>query len=826
MKERFLPGYMVTILMCLLSVTHFGQMHKPSSTQKIRLTDGYCMAGFEENSGQIINDSGRLVPEVFFRVLSNGLVCYITRNGVTLVQGFTDPKQREACFRTDLVLLSDTICKDQIIKEQPLNGEHHYFLPHCPDGILHVRSYQKLTVRNIFPGIDWVFMTREKGEIEHEFIVHPGADVSAIRFQVRWADVALDENHQNLRLSTPAGMMEDGPLKVWQEDDTHRSQMIRVDYQIDDQNVICFSAGKEYDPECRMVIDPSLKLIWSTFYGGRSADYLMSHVTDHEGNLFLTGFSSSVNFPVQAISGNAYFQDTLTGNEDMVILKFDPDGMLLWATFYGGEGTDQGISLDITQDGDVIVAGNTSSTQLPVLFAGAHSFFQATNAGASDLAILKFSGSGIRKWATYFGGNGQDEIACLKINSGDQIFLTGTTISTNIPVKDPGGGVYFQPKPAGERDLFIAGFSDSCSLFWSTCYGGSYEENSRGLAIDSDDHLLVTGYTCSGNFPVQQGGADSYNQLSIAGEQDAFILRFDQSGYRLWAVFYGGIWSDQGTCITIDGSDNLFVAGETTSPDFPLKAYGADTYLQNYLAGYHDIFILKFNKVGVRYWATYYGGTQPDQATGLCVGPNGDLYLCGISHSDDFPLYDPGEDAYFQSFNAGDADNVLLKFSNSGSRLWSTFQGGASPDFARGISVEPTGDLMVSGYTVSANFPLQDPGIRAFYQKIHGGGWSDGFISRFEGFKTAIESRDPVAGFRVFPNPAQTGLGIYLQEQIQDPVILELYDMNGRLILQRTYSGLQSGPTVIPIGFLPPGVCHLRLITPQYSHATRVIILP
>jgi hypothetical protein len=752
--------------------------------------------GFEKNYGQVGDFNGNKVDNVLLRAKLPGYGIFITDKGVSYVIYRTKSKIDQVAnlrskslrnpdsisyARIDLELLNANIKEQNIEYEEPLEGYTNYYLPQCPDGILGIITYKKIRIKNIYPGIDWVFKY-EDGKMHHEFEVSPYADVSNIKIKVKYADINI-EDRKKLILSTPLGKIVDGDILAYEGE-----RNIPVSYKIED-GLIGFTVKKGSKKE-KLVIDPPLALAWATDYGGSYDDYGYSITADGSGNIFLTGETNSINFPTYNPGGGAYFQGSLEGVTDIFILKFTNDGIRQWATYYGGSSFDHGRSITTDSSGNIFLTGFTYSTDFPTYDPGSGAYFQGSYAGNGDIFILKFTNDGIRQWATYYGGSGGDYGYSITADGSGNIFLTGETNSPNFPTYNPGGGAYSQGTNAGNRDAFILKFTNNGIREWATYFGGSYDDYGYSIKADNLENIFLTGSTGSTNFPTYNPGGGAYFQGTNAGYDDVFILKFTNNGVLQWATYYGGSVWDFAYSITADGSGNIFLTGMTHSSDFPTYNPGGGAYYQRTNAGYYDVFILKFTNSGIRQWATYYGGSDYDEGFSIIADVAGNIFLTGWTSSTNLPTYDPGGGAYYQGTYAGWGDIFILKFTNSGTRQWATYYGGSDWDEARSITADGSGNIFLTGwtgYTYLTNFPTHDSGWGAYFQGLYTGA-TDVFISKFEGGVIAVEEN-------TFPHPEIKVL--YVPSFFEDKILLRfsssskktlriiLYNLTGEIVFQK-----------------------------------------
>ena len=725
--------------------------------------------GFTENKGQIADQNGKAVEGILFKLPGNGVDMYVTETGISYLfmkpeeKGVANQASQIQFCRTDMVLQGASIKKENIITEFPKEGERNYFYAHCPQGITGVKTFGKIIVKNIYPGIDCALYTsplpvqqagpprfdklsagslQRRGEgsrtnslpfgegwggVKYDFIVSPGADLSAIKLQYKWADTKIDEEG-NLVITTPLGSITEQAPVSFQNDKEIKTNFIL------NHNFLTFQLSN-FLTSIPLTIDPPIS--WATLYGSSGGDGGEAITSDVFGNTYSTGFTSSNVFPTQNPGAGAYFQGTYnSGGADAVILKFSSVGALQWATYYGGNGVDDGKALSCDASGNLFVTGFTGSTDFPLqTLAGAYN--QSASAGSYDVFILKFNTSGVRLWATYYGGTSSDQGFGIVNTSSGNIFLCGTTSSNNIP-QVAAAGNYSQGAIGGGSDAFILRLNPSHNINWATYYGGNGSEQGYGLTVDPSGNVFIAGLTTSTNLPLQNL-AGAYNQSTTIDNFDAFIAKFNTATLGLgWASYYGGSDPDWAAGLASDPSGNIFMTGAAFSTDITVVNPGGGAYYQNSNPGLYDGFITKFNTANALTWATYYGGSDYDYGLSIAASPCG-VYLMGRTSSTNLPIYNPGSGSYYQSSNAsgGAQDVFFAEFNLSGVRQWATYYGGAAGEANYGgCGVNPSGCLLATGHTgwgisTPNDFPVYNPGGGAFYQAGISNNLDDIFILKF-----------------------------------------------------------------------------------------------
>jgi len=443
--------------------------------------------------------------------------------------------------------------------------------------------------------------------------------------------------------------------------------------------------------------------IWSSYYGGTGEDVTYSVTTDKFGNVYLAGYTNSAS---NIASGG--FQNVYGGGlYDAFLVKLDASGNRLWATYYGGSGDDQGYKVLVDTSGtNVYLAGKTDSPN-NIAFGG---FQNVYGGGQFDGFVVKFdAATGNRIWGTYYGDTGFDPGYGAAIDRAGNVYLVGSTqSSSNIAV----GG--FQTVFGGFQDAYLVKFDPTGNRVWSTYYGASSLATSAGaLATDTLGNIYLAGHT-----RVTSGMAAGGHQNAFGGGQvDAFVVKFDATtGNRIWATYYGGNGDELGFALITDLVGNVYLAGSTNSNNNI-----SSTGFQNIYGGSNlqDAYLVKFNTGGTRLWATYYGGSSDDFGYNSAIDSFGNIYLGGETSTATAGVIASGG---FQNTLIGTKNQYVVKFDSLGNRLCATYYGQLNEQ--RGaVNVDNSGNVYLGGRTTSAS-NIASGG----FQTVFGGGVADGSI--------------------------------------------------------------------------------------------------
>jgi hypothetical protein len=581
-----------------------------------------------------------------------------------------------------------------------------------------VPHYSKVRCQDVYPGVDAIY--RGQGQqLEYDFILAPGADPAVIRLAFEGAvpraidpdgDLVLHSANGDIRQKKPIIYQElNGARRYISGGYTlypgHIPQTTRTQPEPPrgSRGSRCYQVGftvGNYDKSMPLIIDPVLS--YSTYLGGSGDDEPTAIAVDSAGNCYVAGLTTSTNFPVL----KPLQAGPQAGHQDVVVVKLDPAGNLVYSTYLGGSGRNGASSIAVDAAGNAYIAGFAESNDFPTKNA-----FQAANKGFSNAFVVKLDPAGALMFSTYLGGSINDAATAVAVDDLGDVFVTGATRSSNFPLSHP-----IQAALAGDSNAFLAMLDPSGGhLVYCTYLGGSGQDLATGVVLDSSRNAYVTGMTASPDFPI----SNPFQAQHGGGVFDAFVAKIDASGGRLvYSTYLGGSGDEHPIRIAVDSAGFAYITGDTNSPNFPVV--GA---LQPALAGSSDAFVAKLDPSGSHLvYSTFLGGTGIDGGTGIAVGPGGSVYVTGFTNSPDFPIANPMQAKY----GGGSFDAFIARLSASGAALeYSTYLGGAGIDAGLGIASDASGNSYVVGLTASTNFPTVSP-----VQAAYGGGNADIFVAK------------------------------------------------------------------------------------------------
>jgi len=556
--------------------------------------------------------------------------------------------------------------------------------------------------KNLYEGIDLKVYGIEK-QIEYDWIVKAGSHPEQIHFRYENVEGTYIDRNGDLVVETLLGELTHKRPLCYQVINGSKSQ-VRGSFKKVGSNEYKIEVGN-YDKSHELIIDPVV-LVYSSYLGGSGDEYGVGLAVDDDGFAYLAGDTFSTDFPTKGA-----YQNTFSGGEkDAYVAKFSATGSsLIYSTFIGGSGNDEGEGIRLDSSGRVYVVGITSSGDFPTVGA-----YQGTyGGGAHDAIVFIVSANGSSlAYSTYLGGSGDDMGYAIALDSSKNIYLTGQSASTDFPTLNAyqdtfaGGGV-------NEYDAFVTKIAASgSSLSYSTYIGGNKNETGWGIAVNGT-YAFICGRTSSTDYPTK----NEYQTAYGGGEYDAFVTKLSSVGNNLiYSTYLGGTLNDVAWGIDVDSTGCAYTTGTTFSTNFPTN----NAYQGTFAGGDRDLFLTKFSSTGTSLtYSTFLGGAESEAGAHILVNNSGYAYIVGYTSSTDFPL----KRAYQTSYN-GDLDGMVAMFTPSGTLSFSTFLGGSDVDSGRGIAVDGNGDIYAAGYTESTDFPIKS----AYQNSLKGG--KEAFVTK------------------------------------------------------------------------------------------------
>lgn len=407
--------------------------------------------------------------------------------------------------------------------------------------------------------------------------------------------------------------------------------------------------------------------------------------------------------PLSFSNNNKVFVDYLLENnivsfklsDEITQSSLTIDPVLNFATYFGGSQNDTGLEICTDTSNNVIITGFTMSVQ-NIATTGV---YQTELKGSADAFIAKFSSTGQRLWASYFGGSDYDTGHSIASFVNGEIVMVGWTKSkTNIATSDAHQKFF----SGGEFDSYITKFSSNGLLLWSTYYGGLNDDYINDVTINGKNEIVLVGQTTS---QINISTLNSY-QENLAGNFDAFLAKFDYQGRRIWGSYFGGSGLDVGMEIATDVFNEIIITGYTQSQ----SNIATTNAWKSELWGDWDAFLAKFNNDGNILWATYFGGNDEDNGRGVDIDGYGNIYLTGNTFSSD-SLATSG--VHQDTISSEESDVFIAKFNKNGQLNWATYYGGNDIDIGNMCIINAWNQCMVSGNTESSSGIVTDDAFQS-----------------------------------------------------------------------------------------------------------------
>lgn len=616
-----------------------------------------------------------------------------------------------------------------------------------------VEKYSKVAYKQVYPGIDMIYYGNE-GQLEYDFVVAPGANPGLISMDFQGAKNLELDKQGNLVLSLKDSQLAFNAPALYQKTGDIR-QPVEGCFVMASNTQVRFKVGA-YDKSKELIIDPTL--VYSTYLGTTVEDRINGMAVTADGTVYMTGQTAVVAdlFPGVA----AHYQSANKGGAfDAFVIKLSPQGSIMWATYLGGAGDDIGKSIAVGPSGIVYICGSTTFTA-GASFPFSTGAFQVVNKGGIDgfLTAVNADGNSL-VYSTFIGGAGLDFANAVCLDTIGNAYVTGGTTSNNtlgtgLPATvgayqtQNGGGA------GGVANAFVAKFNSAGLRQYFTYLGGAtdpgvYQTQGNAIAVDGTGNIYVTGGTVA-NWPTFPSGvlplARAF-KLTIGGAQDAFITKIAPNGNGsldlVYSSYLGGAGISKGTAIVLDGTGNVYVAGQNNSGSFPDAitdgiTVGFAKVGQTTIVGNFDNFVFKMKMLNTGHsdgiYCTFLGGSGLDTLNAMIIDTFGDAYVTGRTESTDFLTVNPlSINTPMYTAQNGTAKAFITEIGPAGdTRVWNTFIGGVTDQEGTGIAMDAGNNIYLSGWTNSADYPTAVP---LFASKA---GDKDGFITKISATSPAL----------------------------------------------------------------------------------------
>jgi hypothetical protein len=620
-----------------------------------------------------------------------------------------------------------------------LPGRSNYFIGNDPGKWrTGIPTFAQVHVTGIYPGIDLVYYGRN-GQLEFDVIVHPGADPHRVLLDFDGCPRPVFRADGSMALGQAGSEYVLHPPRVFQQTEGRQREIAAAYFPSGTHGAEIRLAP--YDSSRDLVMDPTLT--FGTYLGGRFMDQGLAVALDGSGNAYITG-STMGGFPVTTNPFEGTIYPSALQNAFVTEIGGNPP-KLIYSTYLGGNDSDQGSAIAVDSAGNAYITGSTTSSAFPTFNP-----IQPALAGVQNAFITELNSSGSALiYSTFFGGSKQDLGAGIALDSATDAYITGMTNSTNFPTAN----AYQRSLGSGATENAFASkiAAGGTAIDFSTYLGGTNNDYAAAIALDSSGDAYVTGTATSTDFPVSSGAY----QTAPGGDGDAFVTKFSSAGARDFSTFLGGSGTDQGFGIAVGSGGVAYIAGGTSSTNFPTTQNAA----QPQLAGVPNAFMTEMNSTGTALvYSTFLGGSGGDQAFAIALDSSFNSYITGQTRSANFPII-----SAIQGALVGTANSFIAEFATGGSLTFSTYYGGNGIDSGNSIAVDSSGNISVAGSTTSSNLVVS-PNVQPAY-----GGDGDVFYIKMS------PAPSPTATF----NPISVDFGTWDQFEKSTPMTVTVTNYGG-----------------------------------------------
>jgi gliding motility-associated-like protein len=624
----------------------------------------------------------------------------------------TDFNLEYTFHRIDIDFVNSNSNVELITDQESKDFDNYYNIPNKQEGIVGVRQYKQITYKNIYPSIDVVFTIPNDPQktVEYNFVIHPKGKIADIQLKFNGAETDLVDNkiQMNLRFgkmeeTLPASWIEEGnskkeiavwyrkikgniygftssdavsdktviidpvPVRLW---GTFYGDQTGVHSTLKPSSISTDSFGNAYVAGSTSALNSSYATtgahqttqssaylngiiekfspdgirLWGTYYGGQNYCDISDIKIDFQNNVIVTGSTQDQT----NISTVGSYKPNLTGYSDAFLVKFNNAGARLWGTYFGGEYQDLGFAVDVDNNNNIYLIGQTTSTTAIAINSNfqTHINEDPNFSNTIDGYLTKFGSGGNLIWSTYVGGENRDQLNDIVVKNN--YLIIGGTTSSFSNISTPG---VFQElhNPITHPDGVIFKFSLNGQRIWASYYGGEQVEELYAVEVDDEDNIYIGGQTASNNNITTLNSFESSNTFLYKG----FLAKLNSNGKRIWGTYVG-----QAFVYSIVSRNNSIYLGATNFGFSHPKLTTPCSYRSN---KNFERYIAKFSKEADFIWGTDIGGDVSHSPTKIALDKNNDIFASGISRENN-GIADANS---YQSNVLGFYNYFLIKFQES-----------------------------------------------------------------------------------------------------------------------------------------------------------------
>jgi len=625
------------------------------------------------------------------------------------------------------------------------------------------KPLRRVGLKDVWKGIDIIYYDKQ-GEVEYDFIVSPGVDPSVIQLHFKNISDAYLDASGNLIVDLEVGKFIQQKPFVYQEFKTKEGtnkKEVTSSYVLLDEGRVAFTLGA-YDKHLPLIIDPVIS--FASFLGGKYEDSGKALSLDASGNIIVVGDTRSPDFPSQ----NAFDSRLGRGDQDVFVSKFSADGRELVFSTYLGEklGIEKASDLAIDDIGNIYITGTTTGIDFPVTPLA----YQTAVSAGEHAFVVKLDQAGKLIYATYIVGASAPRIA---VDAKGQVYVSGLATQEFKTTFDALQS--FMPDGKNSSAFLLKLNEKGSNVVFSTFISGSGVDSINDLTLDARGNVYLVGETSSADFPLQHAF-----QNVLKGGSDGFVMKLDASAsVLLYSTYLGGSDKDAINAIKLDASDNMYLAGETFSDDYPVKhafqSVKAGSYLLNSILG--NAFVTKLSSTGdsLRFSSflggevCYPGYCQPafgqnrysgDKAIDVQLDNEGHAYVIGLAESYTFPLVDS---VVAKKQSDYEKSVFVSKLSESGSVLLYSSLIHVSEQAASAMRFNQAAIDMQGSVYITGGYDPTFKTSELAWQKNYAGGYYDAVFLK-------LASHEPALSISSSKNPASKNELISLDVALNDVV--------------------------------------------------------